>query len=228
MRNNIASFQYLTQDMTHRSHEEQVHIACKAGIRWIQLRIKTQSFEDWLKTAKEVRRITNDFNATLIINDSVEIAGRAEANGVHLGKEDMSWEEARKILGDEKIIGHSVHSWEELGSAKDFDVDYFGIGPFRFTSTKKNLDPVLGLEGIREITMKAKRSGITKPLIAIGGIQRDDVRPLMEAGLHGVAVSSAINMSGNPEDSIRAFLNQFDTINFSERNHSGKNQIISA
>ncbi len=212
MRKPIAILHYLTQDLPHRTHEEQVRIACEAGVKWIQLRVKNKSFDEWIMIAKNARQITHDFNVTLIINDNMNIAQELNADGVHLGLEDISWMDARKILGSEKIIGYSAHSLEDLLTAKDFDVDYFGLGPFRFTSTKENLHPVLGMEKMKKIIQQARVSGITKPIIAIGGIQLSDVKEILEAGANGIAVSSAINNAPDPIDAAREFLEQLYTI----------------
>ena len=208
MRKPIACFHYLTQDLSHCTHDEQVRIACEAGVKWIQLRVKNKSFDDWLKIAQRARQITNEFNVILIINDNVNIAREINADGVHLGQEDISWKEARKILGDEKIIGYSTHSLEDLLAAKNFDVDYFGLGPFRFTSTKENLHAVLGSDKMKEIIQQVHLAGITKPIIAIGGIQLDDAEEILSAGANGIAVSSAINLSNDPMDAARRFLKQ--------------------
>jgi thiamine-phosphate pyrophosphorylase len=208
MRKPIASLQYLTQDIAHRTHEEQVYIACEAGVKWIQLRVKNKPFDEWKEIAKKARQITNEFSVTLIINDNAIIAEAVNADGVHLGREDVSCAETRKILGNEKIIGYSTHSLEDVLAAANFQVDYFGLGPFRFTSTKEKLNTVLGFEGVKKIIQQARMAGITKPIIAIGGIQLNDVQIISEAGADGIAVSSAINHSTDPTNAARDFLKQ--------------------
>jgi len=213
MRKEIASLHCLTQDLAHRSHAEQVRTACEAGVDWVQLRVKNQSHDDWLNIAQEARAITNQFQVILIINDSVEIARAVNADGVHLGQEDLSPMDARKILGEEKIIGYSAHSLDEILAARYFDIDYFGLGPFRFTSTKERLEAVLGFEGIQNIIQRAKEGGILKPIIAIGGIQLKDVHDLIQKGVDGIAVSSAINLAGNPKETIRQFQKQLLNLN---------------
>ncbi len=130
MRKPIAALHCLTQDLAHRTHEEQVRIVCEAGVKWIQLRVKNKQHDEWLQIAMNSRQITNEFGVTLIINDSAKIAKASDADGVHLGQEDDSVEEARKILGEEKIIGYSTHSFEDLTTARSFSIDYFGLGPF--------------------------------------------------------------------------------------------------
>lgn len=202
----IASLHYLTQDLAHFSHEEQVRTACEAGVKWIQLRVKNKLYDEWLKIGKSARQITDGFNVTLIINDNVNIAKEINADGVHLGQDDISLSEARKILGDEKIIGCSTHSVEDLVIAKNFRVDYFGLGPYRFTRTKENLHPVLTLDEMKQIIHKAKVAGITKPIIAIGGIQLNDIKEILGVGASGIAVSSAINLSHHTANAARDFL----------------------
>ncbi|HYV94865.1 MAG TPA: thiamine phosphate synthase [Chitinophagales bacterium] len=236
MRKSIATLHYLTQDLPDRTHQEQVRIACEAGVKWIQLRVKKprpdkigtavgreqilSSNYEWLMIAEAAKKICDQYRATLVINDSVSIAKAVNADGVHLGQEDESVEEARKILGEEKIIGCSTHSLEDLLTAKNFEVDYFGLGPFRFTSTKENLDAFLGLEGIKKIIQQARIAEITKPIIAIGGIQLNDVHAILEAGADGVAVSSAINLSHDPVKAGKEFLKQL-----SHRDSFGTNKL---
>lgn len=190
-------------------------MACEAGVQWIQLRVKMKTESEWLEIALEARKITQDYNVTLIINDHVLIAKEVGADGVHLGRDDMYWKEARKIIGDDAIIGISSHSWNELLEAKEAQVDYAGLGPFRFTNTKEKLDEVLGKEGIGTIMKQAQQNSVTLPIIAIGGIKLNDVKELLEAGVNGVAVSSAINMAVNPELAMKEFLNEL-SISFSK------------
>src|SRR4030095_17014063 len=174
MSKQIATFHYLTQDLTDYSHVEQAQTACEAGVRWVQLRAKNRKFKEWLDIAKQTREITSVFGALLIINDSPEMANLVNADGVHLGQQDMPWREARKILSQDKLIGLSVHSVKELTEARDAEVDYFGVGPFRFTSTKEKMDPVLGLTGIQQIIAAARMQEVQRPFIVIGGIQLTD------------------------------------------------------
>ena len=213
MRNEIATLHFLTQDLPGYSHEDQVKVACEAGVKWVQLRMKNKPEHEMLRIAQQVRTITRGFNAVLIINDHPLIAKEVEADGVHLGQEDMNWQEARKILGSDFIIGLSVHSFHEIIDAKHADVNYFGLGPYRFTQTKEKLDPVLGLKGIYEIISRAHAQGIAKPIIAIGGIQSEDVGELLKTGVSGIAISSAINQSPEPAKAIHAFLSQLSSLN---------------
>ncbi len=208
MHKSIATLHYLTQDVPGFSHTSQVQMACEAGIRWIQLRIKNSPYQEWLKIAEEVRMITMKFNTTLIINDNPSIAKNVEADGVHLGRNDMSVNDARNMLGDEFIIGLSAHSLKELIESRGASIDYVGLGPFHFTQTKNELDPVLGLQKFRERIAEARLQGSPKPIIAIGGIKLNDVENLFNAGADGVAVSSAINLSPAPADAMAQFIDQ--------------------
>ncbi|MBX7107230.1 MAG: thiamine phosphate synthase [Chitinophagales bacterium] len=206
MRRQIASLHYLTQDLPGFTHTVQVRMACEAGVSWVQLRMKNTERDEWLQVAREVRAITRAYGATLIINDDAAIAKEAGADGVHLGQTDMHWSDAVKMLGEKAIIGVSAHSWDELWKLKDAKVHYAGLGPFRFTSTKDKLDAVLGLAGIRDIMRMMQQHAFFLPVIAIGGIEQADVKPLMETGIAGIAVSGAINKSVHPQEAARQFL----------------------
>jgi thiamine-phosphate pyrophosphorylase len=209
----IAALHYLTQDLPGFSHEQQVLMACEEGVKWVQLRVKNKPPDEWKRMAEKVKKITDAWGASLLINDSVEIAKLINAEGVHLGQQDESPVIAREKLGPEKIIGFSVHSVKELTEAINFPVDYFGVGPFRYTTTKKNLDAVLGIHGISAMVQAAKTMNVSKPMIAIGGIQVNDVWEMVHCGVNGIAVSSAINLAGNPKKMISRFIEQLQTSN---------------
>lgn len=199
----ISRFHYLTQDLPDISHQELAEIACKNGIRWIQLRVKNKPFEDWLQIAKDVKQICNHFQTTLIINDHAEIAKAVDADGVHVGKNDVTVLAARKIVGESKIIGATANTLEDILVHQKNGVNYIGLGPYKFTKTKEKLNPILGLEGY-SIIQQSNNSSI--PIIAIGGIQLEDVQPLMNTGVHGVAVSSVINLADDKAKVISSFL----------------------
>ncbi len=214
MRKQIQSLHYLTQDLPGRTHAEQTAIACEAGIRWIQLRVKNSSFSEWMKIAETVRAITKRHQCILIINDNIEIAKEVNADGVHLGQTDASVLSSREILGDEKIIGLSTHNLAELMDAQASQADYCGLGPFRFTSTKEKLEPVLGND-IGKMLSKGIANKFSKPVIVIGGVCYNDVEHILSMGAYGIAVSSAINHAADPVGEIKNFIaltNQHSTI----------------
>lgn len=152
--------------------------------------------------------------ATLIINDHPEVAKAIGADGVHLGKEDMAPAEARKLLGPRAIIGATANTLADVERLMEAPVDYLGIGPYRFTGTKKKLAPLLGVEGYREIiAMMKERRGSAFPHVAIGGITAADIAPLAEAGVTGFAVSGAIAHATDPAEAARELLAEIEKLN---------------
>ncbi len=209
----IAKLHYLTQDdIADANHIDLVQEACNAGIRWIQLRIKklpSDSLEDrnaLIDIALKIKNICKKHQTTFIINDYVDVAKQVKTDGIHLGKKDMSPMEARKILGNDSIIGGTANTFKDILRLYNEGVDYIGLGPFKFTSTKKNLSPVLGIEGIQNIIQKCKECKITIPIIAIGGIIVEDVPSILNTGVYGFAVSGAINYAEDRKTTIKNFL----------------------
>jgi thiamine-phosphate pyrophosphorylase len=145
------------------------------------------------------------YKTKLIINDNVRIAKEISADGVHLGKSDLDVAEARKILGEKFIIGGTANDFMDIEKLAAAHVDYIGLGPFRFTKTKENLSPVLGLEGFTSIMQACKDNKIEIPVIAIGGILASDIVKLLKTGIFGVAVSSGINLSDDKEDMYKQY-----------------------
>ncbi|MFN3403427.1 MAG: thiamine phosphate synthase [Cytophagaceae bacterium] len=203
----ISRLQIITQDINGKSHTQLAEEACKAGAEWIQLRLKNKSEEEYKKTASEVKEICRLYNALLIINDNVSVAKEIAADGVHVGKNDMPSSEARRILGNKFIIGGTANTWEDILMHNEF-VNYVGVGPFRFTDTKENLSPVLGINGFYRLMEQCRKNSISIPVIAIGGITAEDVSPIIETGVHGVAVASAVNKVENKQEIIKSILIQ--------------------
>lgn len=198
----IDRLHYITQAGPNgESHAAMAERACKAGVRWVQLRIKNASEKELLEQAQLCRQVTAAFGATLLINDHVAVAKAVDADGVHLGKEDMDHAEARKILGN-KIIGGTANTYEDVTALIARGVDYVGLGPFRFTQTKANLSPILGLEGYQQIIEQLHAAKLQLPIVAIGGLQPEDVPALRNVGLHGVAVAAVINSARDPAQVI--------------------------
>jgi thiamine-phosphate pyrophosphorylase len=202
MKNKISRLHYITQDVAGFTHAQLAEFACKGGADWVQLRVKNKPYDEWLKIAEATKAVCQKYGAKLIINDNVQIAKEISADGVHLGKEDMNPKEARKILGNNFIIGGSSNSMEDVKRQMAYGCDYVGLGPFRFTTTREKLNPILGFDGIQTIT---KQFGNKIPMIAIGGIKLEDIEPLMQTGIHGVAVSSGINMAEDKSGTIKNF-----------------------
>ncbi|WP_255702809.1 thiamine phosphate synthase [Antarcticibacterium sp. 1MA-6-2] len=142
---------YISQGKIPEEHLENIRRMCAAGADWVQLRLKNETFERVLETAKAVKNICDAFQVKLIINDFPEVAKKINADGVHLGKLDSCPLEARRLLGKDKIIGGTANTLEDCESLCEKQVDYIGLGPFRFTTTKKNLSPILGTAGYQEL-----------------------------------------------------------------------------
>ena len=199
MKNDNYRLQFITHYNERYSYEDSAKIALDGGCRWIQLRIKDPEEKFLEQMALRVQSMCREYGATFIIDDNVLLAKKIGADGVHLGKNDMPVAQARQILGEKFIIGGTVNTFEDiLYHLKNGTPDYFGCGPFRFTYTKKNLAPVLGLEGYRDIVLKMREKGIDIPLVAIGGITKEDIPQLLECGINGIALSVSIINAENP------------------------------
>ena len=198
--------QFITHYTERYTYLDSVRIALEGGCRWIQLRMKDVSSVEILPIALEALALCRKHNATFIIDDHVEIAKQIEADGVHLGKSDMSITEARKILGKDFIIGGTANTFEDVQMLYKAGADYIGYGPFRYTTTKKNLSPILGLEGYQQIISQMKENNISLPLIAIGGITKKDIPSLMQTGINGIALSGSILRAENPIEEMKEII----------------------
>lgn len=199
----IAKLHYITQDLKGGlDHIHQAKEALECGVKWVQIRMKHHDDEDLVEAGKEIVKSCRKHKAVCIVNDRPDIAKIIGADGVHLGKNDISIPEARKILGSKAIIGATANTLEDILNLPLDQVNYIGLGPFRFTSTKHNLSPVLGLEGYQDILTHMHEQGIKIPVIAIGGILPTDVDGLLETGVHGIAVASLINLALDKEQVI--------------------------
>ena len=187
--------QYITDYKEGVSIPEQVEAVCKGGCRWVQLRMKEADREAFTRIGRTVKEICKRHGALFLVNDNVDIALELDADGVHLGKEDMNPLKARQILGYSKIIGGTCNTFEDVVTRFRQQVDYIGLGPFTYTSTKKRLSPVLGLEGYRKIMEACRKEGIYLPIHAIGGIREDDIQPILNTGITGIALSSLLKNS---------------------------------
>lgn len=202
----MASLQFITHETEQFSYREGAFMALEAGCKWIQLRMKDVAVETVRQLAEELKKACENRHALLIIDDYVEVAREVKADGVHLGKNDMPIEEARKILGEGFIIGGTANTFEDVKRHYEAGADYLGIGPFRFTTTKKNLSPVLGLEGYRNIKQQMIEADIILPAVAIGGITVEDIPAILATGIEGIAMSGAILQAHDPDAEIKRIL----------------------
>jgi thiamine-phosphate pyrophosphorylase len=183
-------------------------LACRGGVRWVQLRVKNLPAAAWRQRALDVQAVCRHHGATLIINDNPALALAIGAAGVHLGQQDMAPAEARALLGPRFIIGGTANTFADVEGLVAAGVDYIGLGPFRFTTTKEKLSPILGLAGYGEIMEQCRAAGFTTPVISIGGVALADVGALQATGLHGVAVSGAIGGATNPVAAARLLVDE--------------------
>lgn len=198
--------QFISHFTEQHTYLDSIRLALEGGIKWVQLRMKEASEEEFLSVGTEVRRLCNQYGATFIIDDHVELVHKLKADGVHLGKNDMPIIEARRILGNNVIIGGTANTFEDIASHYQATANYIGCGPFRFTTTKKGLSPTLGLEGYRSIMQKVKEAAIDIPVVAIGGITAEDIPDIMQTGISGIALSGAILRAENPIEEINRIL----------------------
>lgn len=209
---NTANFQlqFITAGTTADEIIYESAAALKGGCRWIQLRMKHASTDEIVETGTRLEKMCHETGATFIIDDHTELVDRLNADGVHIGKNDMPVIEARKIIGPRKIIGSTANTFDDIMTNAAAGADYIGLGPYRFTTTKKNLSPVLGVDGYRSTIKKCHDCGISLPVVAIGGITPADIPAILTTGVSGIALSGTIRRAADPAAQTRLII---DTIN---------------
>lgn len=178
----------------------QVEKAVKAGATFVQLREKNLGFDDFLKNAREIKIVTDKYKVPFVINDNVEVALAVDADGVHVGQSDLEAKNVRKLIGENKILGVSAHTVEQALKAQESGADYIGVGAVFTTTTKGDADSVT-FDMLREIC-----SAVSIPVVAIGGITKDNIMKLSGSGVDGVAVISAIFSHPDIEGATRKLL----------------------
>lgn len=195
--------QFITHYTEKYSYLDSVKLALEGGCKWIQLRMKDAAVDEIRPVAVKVQEMCRNYGATLIIDDHVDLVKELGADGVHLGKNDMPIDKARLILGKDFIIGGTANTFDDVRKHYANGANYIGCGPFRFTTTKKGLAPVLGLEGYSNIIRKMRQVGINLPVVAIGGITLEDIPQIMLTGVSGIALSGTVLRSENPVEEVR-------------------------
>lgn len=185
-----------------RSLKSVVENAVRGGVTMVQLREKEASTREFYELAIQVKACLKPYNVPLIINDRLDIALACNAEGLHIGQSDMPYEVARKIMGQDKIIGLSVESVKDAEAANKLDVDYIGISPVFDTATKTDTQTALGLDGVRDITRICRH-----PSVGIGGINDTNAQDILLAGANGISVVSAIMSAEDPMESARKLRN---------------------
>ncbi|MBO5276536.1 MAG: thiamine phosphate synthase [Alistipes sp.] len=199
----MAHVQFITHTSARHTYADSARLALAGGCRWIQLRMKDAQREEIIATAAEILPLCREVGATFILDDHVELVELTGADGVHLGKNDMPIAEARRQLGHNKIIGGTANTFEDILAHAEAGADYIGCGPFRFTTTKKNLSPILGLEGYARIVEQMHQNNISLPIVAIGGIAFEDIPAILQTGVTGIALSGSVLRADDPIAEMR-------------------------
>ena len=199
--------QFISHYSERYSYLDSIQLALEGGCRWIQLRMKDATDDEVRPIAVEAQKLCRAYGAKFIIDDRVALVRELGADGVHLGKNDMPIREARQILGPDYIIGGTANTFEEAKAHYEASANYIGCGPFRFTTTKKKLAPVLGLEGYRSIISKLREANINIPIVAIGGITKDDIPAILQTGITGIALSGTVLRADDPIAEMKHIIN---------------------
>ena len=199
--------QFISHYSERYSYLDSIQLALEGGCRWIQLRMKDATDDEVRPIAIKAQQLCRQYHATFIIDDRVALVRELGADGVHLGKNDMPIREARQILGPDYIIGGTANTFEDAKAHYEASADYIGCGPFRFTTTKQKLAPVLGLDGYRHIIQQMRAANITIPVVAIGGITKDDIPAILQTGITGIALSGTVLRADDPIAEMKHIIN---------------------
>ena len=202
----IPMLQFITHFNDRWSYLDSVRLALEGGCRWVQPRMKDATPQQIRPVAIQAMQMCRDAGATFIIDDHVGLVAEIGADGVHLGKNDMPTDQARAFLGKDFIIGGTANTLDDVRNHWKNGVDYVGCGPFRFTTTKKGLAPVLGIEGYESIVSGMRREGIDIPIVAIGGITSADIPAIMATGVSGIALSGTVLSARDPSAEMARLL----------------------
>ena len=199
--------QFISHYSERYSYLDSIQLALEGGCRWIQLRMKDATDDEVRPIAVEAQKLCRAYGAKFIIDDRVALVRELGADGVHLGKNDMPIREARQLLGPDYIIGGTANTFEDAKAHYEASADYIGCGPFRFTTTKQKLAPVLGLDGYRHIIQQMRAANINIPIVAIGGITKDDIPAILQTGITGIALSGTVLRADDPIAEMKHIIN---------------------
>lgn len=205
MKKFIDTFHYLTQDLPDRTHLEQVEMACEQGAKWIQYRCLTKSDDEMLQELHPIASVCDDWGTTLIVTNHVHLVNQADIQGVHVEDMDADVNKVRAIIGDDKTLGASANTLEQIKNHIKNGADYIGCGPFDITYTKPNNSALWGINGYDLVVKELQKEGLSIPLIAAGGVSLAALDQLMHTGIYGVAVSAAVNKAEDPANAFKQF-----------------------
>ncbi|MBQ5776204.1 MAG: thiamine phosphate synthase [Bacteroidaceae bacterium] len=204
--------QFITHQTPRYSYVEGAIEALNGGCKWIQLRMKEAVYDEICNAIEQLKPLCKEKGAILILDDYAELAAKLDIDGVHLGKNDMPPQEARNLIGEKYIIGGTANTIDDIKNLVAQGVDYIGLGPFRHTDTKKNLSPILGLDGYKNILSQCNEAGITTPIVAIGGIEPEDIPALMKTGISGIALSGTILRADHPAEATQNIITTLNNL----------------
>ena len=208
MKKFIEKLQYITHDLPHLSHTEQAQYACEAGAKWVQYRCLTKSDDELLKDIQAIAEICDDWGATLIVTDHIHLNGRADIQGFHIEDMNADFLSIRKQVGDDITLGGSSNTIENLKRLSREGADYAGFGPYAHTITKPNDYPHITATQYKHAVEDLNAAQIDLPVLAVGGVTISDVDSLLDAGIFGIAVSSAIYQSQDFIEAYQQFYNK--------------------
>ena len=210
MKKYIEKLHFITHDLPHSSHIEQVQVACEAGAKWIQYRCLSKADDELLADINLIAEICDDWGATLIVTNHIHLKGKADIQGFHIEDINAYFIALRKQIGEEFTLGGSANTIEQLIKLADDGADYAGFGPFNISSTKPNDYPLIKTDDYANAIENLKSANKDLPVLAVGGVTIADVPALMTTGIFGIAASSAINQA---ENMYEAYIDFYKAIN---------------
>lgn len=198
----LPKLHYISQGLNPNDHLQNIKLILDAGVKLVQLRLKNISEDIYIECAIKAKELCIKHDALLIINDNPLVAKKSKADGIHLGLDDMKILDVKKII-THKIIGGTANTFEHVQQRCTEQVDYIGLGPYRFTTTKEKLSPILGIEGYQRIIEQMKKENLNTPIYAIGGIELQDIESIIKTGVYGIAVSGLITHANQKENLVK-------------------------
>lgn len=198
----LHKLQYISQGNSPEEHIRNIQAVLDAGVQLVQLRLKNIGDKTYSEYGVKTKELCSNYHAHLIINDNPLVAKNCNADAVHLGLNDMGVHEAVQVFPG-KIVGGTANTFEHIQQRCSENVDYIGLGPFQFTTTKEELSPVLGIDGYKTIITKMKEHKLNTPVYAIGGIELGDISGIIKTGVYGIAVSGLLTKALKKEQLVK-------------------------
>jgi len=208
MKKFIEKLHFITHDIEHLTHIEQAQTACEAGAKWIQYRCLSKNDDELLKDIHVIADLCDDWGATLIVTDHIHLNGKADIQGFHIEDMAADFTHIRNLVGEAITLGGSANTIENLLRIAQEGADYAGFGPFAETTTKPNSYPHIDLPHYQKAVTTLQDQQIDLPILAVGGVKLTDVDDLLQTGIFGIAVSSAINLAEDRSDAYQQFYNK--------------------